>query len=628
MPLSVMGAIPLPSDDPDDGRHADAAAPSPAPRHAALARPALVLLAFFVLSVCLFANVWQSPFQRLIGLPGDPGIFLWYLRWPGFALSHGLNPLFTDYLDAPTGVNLMWNTSIPLPALLLTPLTSTLGLAFSYNLLQTLAVALSGWTAFLAIRGHVKNDGAAAAGAVLYAFSPYLVSQVQQHVQTSLVMLLPLFMIVLEQIAIRQRWRPMISGAALGLLATAQLLMSEEILAITVLAAALGLATLAGMYPSRIGERSRYALRAAGWAAATALTLSGLPLAMQLFGPQRISGAVQPNWVYSNDLLNFIVPTPVQLLDPAALRELVSRFTGNIVEWDAYLGIPLLALIILVAVRHWKKPAVRLATGMIVLLAPLSLGSVLHVGGIITGIPVVLLAGGFLLFRHGLPGKVMAAAFAMAWVTLAIVPLWNDLLPGRIMLPVFLLAGFLLAVFVEQAVRDRRWTSVAARAALVMAIMLTLFPKVPYPQTSLAVPPFFLPGGTVAKIPAGQVSLVVPFSRGGEATAMVWQAASGMRFRMPEGYVYVPTARLWEISPPPSATQSLLASVAAGSRPAVSSAVRAQVLTELERWQVRTIIVGPMPHENEAVADLAAIVGHDPTASGGVFLWDLSAAAG
>jgi hypothetical protein len=48
--------------------------------------------------------------------------YLWVLRWLPFAVSHGHNPLVTDYLNAPEGVNLMWNTSLVLPALLLAPM--------------------------------------------------------------------------------------------------------------------------------------------------------------------------------------------------------------------------------------------------------------------------------------------------------------------------------------------------------------------------------------------------------------------------------------------------------------------------------------------------------------------------
>jgi len=59
------------------------------------------------------------------------------------------------------------------------PFTSSLGPIFSYNLLVTLALALSAWCAFLAVRRYVESPVAAALGGLLYGFSPYMVAQSQ-----------------------------------------------------------------------------------------------------------------------------------------------------------------------------------------------------------------------------------------------------------------------------------------------------------------------------------------------------------------------------------------------------------------------------------------------------------------
>ena len=42
----------------------------------------------------------------------------WFLAWTPFALLHGHNPFFTNYIDFPVGVNLAANTSVPLLGLL------------------------------------------------------------------------------------------------------------------------------------------------------------------------------------------------------------------------------------------------------------------------------------------------------------------------------------------------------------------------------------------------------------------------------------------------------------------------------------------------------------------------------
>ena len=136
----------------------DSRAVRPAPVRAWLFRlttPAALLPLYGLLALGLFAATWAHPFSHVIGDGPDPPVFIWYLRWVPFALSHGLNPLFTSYLDFPDGINLMWQTSVPLLGLLLAPITLTLGPIFAYNLLMTASMALAAWCAFLAFRRHV-----------------------------------------------------------------------------------------------------------------------------------------------------------------------------------------------------------------------------------------------------------------------------------------------------------------------------------------------------------------------------------------------------------------------------------------------------------------------------------------
>ena len=92
-----------------------------------LLRAALPLSAYLALAVGLFANAWRAPFATIVGYPGDAFQSIWFLRWPGFALTHGLNPLLSTYVNHPHGANLMWNTAIFVPAMLLWPVTAAFG---------------------------------------------------------------------------------------------------------------------------------------------------------------------------------------------------------------------------------------------------------------------------------------------------------------------------------------------------------------------------------------------------------------------------------------------------------------------------------------------------------------------
>ncbi|HEX9549451.1 MAG TPA: hypothetical protein VF942_19070, partial [Acidimicrobiales bacterium] len=118
-------------------------------------RAPVALLAYLGLAVLLFGQAWAHPFTKSVGYRGDAELFMWFLSWSHFALAHGLNPLFTTYLDYPAGVNLMANTSMPLVGTALSPVTSIVGPVFTYNTVETLGLALSAWTAYLLIRRHV-----------------------------------------------------------------------------------------------------------------------------------------------------------------------------------------------------------------------------------------------------------------------------------------------------------------------------------------------------------------------------------------------------------------------------------------------------------------------------------------
>jgi hypothetical protein len=87
----------------------------------------MALGAYALLAVTTFASTWGNPAGSWIGSPKDPQLFIWYLGWIPHQLATGQNPLFTDYLAYPHGANLMWNTSMIFPAVVLWPVTAAFG---------------------------------------------------------------------------------------------------------------------------------------------------------------------------------------------------------------------------------------------------------------------------------------------------------------------------------------------------------------------------------------------------------------------------------------------------------------------------------------------------------------------
>lgn len=135
----------------------------------------------------MFARAWASPVTSPSGGGvGDGALFLWFLRWTPHALLEGQNPLLGTHLNVPDGVNLMWNTSLPLPAALMTPVTELLGLGVTVTTLYTLALALSAWFASIAFRRYVGSYPAALVGGLVYGFSPAMIAQSSSHLHLTL----------------------------------------------------------------------------------------------------------------------------------------------------------------------------------------------------------------------------------------------------------------------------------------------------------------------------------------------------------------------------------------------------------------------------------------------------------
>jgi hypothetical protein len=331
------------------------------------------------LALALFHTAWAAPFSAQVGGAGDADEYDWFLSWLPFALGHAHDPLISHFVNFPTGINLMWNTSVILPSLLVSPITVIFGATFSYNVLVTLGPALSGALAYLAFRRWVAAVPALV-GALVFGFSPYMVSQSAGHLAQTLLWSAPLLLILSDRILITQRGRPWLDGAALGLLGWAQLLTGEEILAIEAVVGVAALVVLAALGYRQIASHLPYALRASAVGAVVFLVLSAPFLAVQLLGPYRVESPHPPD-VYLSDLLNFIVPTNITKFATKAALRTAAHFSGNGSEQGAYLGVPFLCIMALATMLGRRRALTWVALAGFLAAAVLSLGPTLHIGG-------------------------------------------------------------------------------------------------------------------------------------------------------------------------------------------------------------------------------------------------------
>lgn len=578
---------------------------------------AIVVAPTFVyaaVAVVLFWPVWLSVRHVWIGLGSDTDLLIWSLRWTPYALSHGINPFFTTHLNYPTGVNLAWNPLMPVVGIVMWPVVQLAGPVAAYNVTVAGGMVLAGTAAFAMIRRFVAWWPAALLGGLVYGFSPYMTAQAISHGNLVLVASLPVLGLLIHDVAVRQVRSPLLDGLLVGVVLAVQFLAFQEVAATAVVVGAVGLAILAAARPALVRRKLPYAVRALGVSALVFVVLAGFPIYEQFFGPQHIVGAVHSDDANVTDLLNLIVPTPALAIAPGRATAIAATFTGNVTEWDGYLGVPLLVTCVVIVVAFWKELWVRVMglTALVVLI--LSFGPHLHVGGRSIGIP-------------------------LPWAPLGALPGLNSVLPGRMAVYVDLFAALLLAKAVA-AVRAGRFRSRFARAAaaLLLAAVCTvpLIPRLPYPTTASTVPPFFAAGAP--GITAGSAWLVAPFPATcpfdpehqgppcSDSDPMVWQAVTGMRFAMPGGYfVGVDEHEHTFYGSLPTVTSTVLQRIERGDTAVppgyTSGTVAAAIRGELHRWHIAGVVVGPMPHHDDVIAFLSSVLGRLPTPRMGADLW-------
>jgi hypothetical protein len=90
--------------------------------------------AYLALAALFFARGLDGRFSTsYIGKGVDPPQSMWLMAWWPHAIAHGLNPLFSDAIWAPHGLNLAWATSMPLLSLIAAAPIAAVGPAAIYN---------------------------------------------------------------------------------------------------------------------------------------------------------------------------------------------------------------------------------------------------------------------------------------------------------------------------------------------------------------------------------------------------------------------------------------------------------------------------------------------------------------
>ncbi len=569
-----------------------------------LGQPAAVWAALGYLAVALLvtARAWGDPATAWIGTPGDPTKFMAFLAWFPFAVTHGLNPLHMTYVDLPTGINTMWDGSLPFAAYAVWPARALFGVVAAYNVVVIGALMLDGLGTFLWLRRHTRHQAAAFLGGLMMAVGPYALARTYGHLNLVLFFALPFMFLLLEDI-VREPEHRLRRGFLLGVLGAAQLLCGEEPLALGAIALVVALVIAATASPRTAPARALSMLPAAAAALAGFLLIGGVPLAYQFLGPDIVHGVFQPPDFYVTDLVNLVVPTTAQVISlggPGAEGIPASAWTGGPIEWDGYIGVPLL-LLLGFALVHWRRDRWLLIMGCsTVVFIVLSLGPHLHVNGAVHK-------------RWPLPESLIDS-----------LPVFKSILPNRFSLVVDFGLAAVIAVFIDRVAFSPTVWRRAVGVVTTAVVATSMWPAL-IPASNTYIPPYFQAGGDVAKLSPGTAALVFPIPFVGSAastSSALWQAVADFRFKMFSGASISATSTgTVGFGSPDLPVRCVTDGLQGSGSTTGCSLTPPEFLTRLRGLGIRLVIVGPVDHMSEISAYMTALTGRQPQRDQGVLTW-------
>jgi hypothetical protein len=445
-------------------------------------------------AVVLTWRLWADPASRVqAGDPEDVDLFVWFMRYAATAVAHGHLPaLITTAMNTPQGINVMWNTSFLFPGVVLSPATLLFGPQVSLTIALTLGFAGSAASLFWVLRRWGASICPAALGGALYGFSPALVSSAVGHPHVQFAVLPPLIIDATLRI-VTGRGHPVANGVWLGLLVAAQLFTGEELLTLTAVAGLVLVAALAASRPRSVLRWARGTLAGLATGAGVALAVTGYALWVQFRGPLSEHGSPWVTADFRSRAVDLVTPAGNMLFHRGASP--VAAGAG-LPEYLAYLGWPLLVVLVAAAIRYWRDLRVRVTAVTWAVLELFSLGS--HSRFLpwhwLQGLPVL---------GQVLPDRFAVVADGAAAAALA----------------------FALHLVLSAAPEGSGWVR---RTWPVAVAALALLPLIPLPVQAATAPP--APAGWRAafhRLGPGARVLVIPVPDSRHPGPMRWQADTG-----------------------------------------------------------------------------------------------------
>jgi hypothetical protein len=466
---------------------------------------------YTVVTILFFG--FRSHMDRKVFMAGpDQLSFIWFLNWWPFALRYGYNPFITDFVWYPVGFNLTWAASVPSLALLLSPLTVGVGPIATWNVLQLFAPALNATAAFYLLRYYFSDFVSSLLGGYIFGFSSYVLGHLTGHLNLVFVPLVPIAVLLISS-----RLNRDINGRTFSLLFSLALVLqlgiSTEILATACffggVTAVLLLLVYRREWPFASVASVVMEIAAAG---VVALIISGSFVYYLLVGLPAVPDVINsPTW-YSADISNYFIPTPVTFFGSGLFADIASRFTGNVAEQGAYLGLPLMfvSMMGLLSILDLNRRLFIVISTSLLFIIACSAGPILHING-------------------------KATSVMMPWSIFEHLPLIHHALPSRFTLYVSLLTAIISTYWVATA--KNSVSRIVRILTMAFAILMILPDTSIYHWRDPSVPKYFR---RMAKTGNQDSDIYLLFPYGYTGEGMLWQTMAGMTFRMAGGYVGFP----------------------------------------------------------------------------------------
>jgi hypothetical protein len=500
-------------------------------------------------------------------------------QWP--FLAGGVN--FPDGVN-PLAVHGFLGLSVPL-----TPLTLWLGPTRTYAIAATVCLVATAYAWYHVLRkGFGRTRLAALVGGAFAGLGPAIVAHTQGDLGRTALFLVPF--LIWWTLRLREPGRAWRNGVLLGLLATWQFFIDEEVLFLAVLGWLVFLVAYRFQHRAELRQAAPAFLRGLGVAVLTWAVLVAYPLWTQFTAPRW-----RPNTAFAiphqADFFSFFA-----FASPSLGTWPVGRvhYAAMATEQNAFYGWPLVLLLI-GALFVLRDTVVRALAGAGFVLALLSLGSRITLKGRYVHVP-----GPWRLFHH-IPGL---RAIQPVDLALAVVPF----------------AVLVLALLVQRgselvAELHRTRPEVPARIAWYGMLTAALVPLAPAPVHSLSAPlPRFVTDGTWRSyVPAGTSMVTVPAGSIG-STSFRWGVATDL-----------------ELSFAGAVLGDAVTMASGTAKPQnVPDRQRAAVLADLRHGRVAAVVLIQRPPEEAKVEDAmrkttSNLLGFYPQWVDGVWLWDLRA---